>query len=57
MLQMPTVEDIDRTCAGHAVELAMRTEIDPIYILHMAQYHFEQMLGEDAEWPARRLLH
>lgn len=57
MLHMPTVEEIDRTCAGHAVEMALKTEIDPKFILEMAQYHFWQMLGEDAEWPERSLLH
>lgn len=57
MLHMPTVDEIDRVCACHAVELALRTEIDPKFILEMAQYHFEQMLGDDAEWPERRLLH
>jgi hypothetical protein len=54
---MPTIEEIYRTCAGHAVDLALKTEIDPKFILEMAQYHFEQMLGADAEWPERRLLH
>lgn len=54
---VPTPDQIDRVCAGHAIELAMSVTPDPSAILQLAQFHYEKMLGADTAWPAREILH